>query len=261
MKRLCLDCPKVLRGHFSRKRCEPCAAMKRKRPASTLTPAQIRLAKTMIGKMDRKDIALALGTSLANLKRAFRGTRLAFYNYCTINPDLVHSVNKYFETHSLRETAEHFGLKCKQVDHIVYRYRSAKPKQIRWTDKQIAEAAKMSGLVSLEAQAKYFNRPGAYAGSIKSLWTKRFGFMGGQINGMFHNQAKHFVDLSARYIKTKRGPRVILWVVMEDCLKPEVPTFMREAIMTLADFQRWLWRTENPKPLILKMIREREAGA
>lgn len=213
----------------------------------------------MVGKMDRKDIAAALGTSLTNLKRAFRGTRLAFYNYCTVNPGLVKAVNKFYETHSQEETARHFGLKPKQVDHIVNRYNQHAPKQVRWTNEQIAEAVKMAGIVSLKAQAKYFSRPNANVGSIKSLWAKRLSSRAASVNGMAHWQAKHLVTVKARYLQAKaRAHRVILWVDMEKCLKPEAPMFIKEAVHALADFQRWLWRSENPKPLILKMIRERE---
>lgn len=209
--------------------------------------------------MDRREIAEALGTSLANLKRAFRGTRLAFYNYCTVNPGLVRQVNKYYETHTLDETAKAFELKPKQVDHIVNRYKQHAPKQLRWTDQQIIEATRMAGLVSLKNQAKYFNRPRANVGSIKSLWAKRFESRAAAVNGMAHWQAKHLVIVKARYLQARpRAHRVILWVDMEKCLKSEVPKFIEDAIRIMADFQRWLWKSNNPKPLILKMIKERE---
>lgn len=224
----------------------------------------------MIGKMDRKDIAAALGVSLSNLKRAFRGTRLAFYNYCTINPGLLRSVNKFYETHTKQETANQFGLSENQVDYIVYRYKSHRPKTIRWTEAQLTEAVRMAGLVSPKAQAKFFNRPNASAGSIKSLWKKKFGHGMCSTNGMAHWCAKELVSVKARYIRpvgeSRAGKqvnfrRVILWVDMEKVLKPEVAPFIREAVETMADFQRWLWRSSNPKPLILKMIKEREVPA
>jgi hypothetical protein len=221
----------------------------------------------LIGKIPRDDIAERLGCSLSSLKRAFRGTRLAFYNYCTVNPGLVRAVNRHYGKHGNARTAEAFGLRPKQVEHIVYRYKTHKPRQVRWSSDQIAEAAKMAGLVSLRAQAKYFNRPRAHEGSIKSLWMKKFGFGGASINGMVHWYAKELVTTKARYLKplgTARSGRLvefrrlILWVDMEKCLKRETPKFIREAITTMADFQRWLWKSKDPKSLILKMIRERE---
>lgn len=222
----------------------------------------------MIGKMDRREIADRLGVSLSSLKRAFRSQRLAFHNYCAINPWLVKSVCKFYETHSKQETAKHFGLKEKQVDHMVYRYRLNRPKQIRWTNEQIIEAAKMAGLISPRAQAKYFNRPNAFSGSIKSLWNKRFNMGQGCINGMTHWTAKEMVNHKARYLlpkgegragRTCEFRRLILWVDMEKVLKPGTPDFVKSAVMTMANFQRWLWRSDNPRPLILKMIKEREA--
>lgn len=264
----CLRCKKKISGHPNRKRCKPCAKELVVRPQSSLTKTQRAEAKEMIGKMDRKDIALNLGTSLSNLKRAFRGTSLSFYNYCTINPKLVRDVNKYYETHTLVDTAKRFGLREKQIDHIVYRYKLHKPKQLRWTDAEIIELARMAGLVSPKAQAKFFNRPRANEGSIKSVWAKKFstGRMC-SVNGMTHWTAKALVNQKARYLRPKGISRkgklgefrkVILWVDMERCLKKEVPDFLKETVSTMADFQRWLHKSKDPKPKILKMIKERE---
>lgn len=264
----CAECWATVKAkHFNTKYCRPCREKLLKRPAHSMTEAQINQARALIGKMSREEIASAVGTSVSSLKRAFRGTRLAFYNYCVVNPGLVRQVNSYYEKHGKNKTAEAFGLKPKQVEHIVYRYKLAKPRQIRWTDKQITEAARMAGLISLKAQAKYFNRPNANAGSIKSLWNKRFQTAGGCINGMTRWTAKELVTSKAKYLKpignTRKGEPVefrnlILWVDMEKCLKPGLPKFLQDAIYTMADFQRWLWRSDNPKPLIMKMIKERE---
>lgn len=256
----CLLCKKKIGGHPNRKRCEPCARELRRKPATTMTPTQIAMAKAMIGKMSRENIARAVGTSVPSLKRAFRGTRLAYYNWCSANPGLVRQVCKYFETHNQDETAKHFGLKRKQVDHAVYRYKKFRsPKQIRWTSEQIAEAVKMAGLVSLRAQARYFNRPNANTGSVKSLWAKRLSSRAASVNGMAHWQAKHLVTSKARYLQSKsRSQRTILWVDLEKCLKSDTPDFIGDAVSTMANFQRWIWRDQNPKRKILKMIKERE---
>jgi hypothetical protein len=232
-----------------------------------MTQGQIAQAKTMIGKMPREEIAQTLGVSVVSLKRAFRGTRLAYHNYCQANPSLVRQVNVYYEKHGNKRTAEHFGIRRKQVEHIVYRYRLSNPRQIRWTDKQIIEATRMAGLVSPLAQAKYFERPNAFSGSIKSLWTKRFGIGPGCINGMTHWHAKELVTTKARYLKpvgeSRDGEpvefrRLILWVDMERCLKPGTPRFIRDAIKTMANFQRWIHGGGNVKQKILKIIQERE---
>jgi hypothetical protein len=189
---------------------------------------------------------------------------LAFYNYCSANPSLVNDVNKYYETHTQEETAKHFNLRRKQVDHIVYRYNLHEPKQIRWTDKQIIELAQFAGLINTNRQAKYFNRPGAHAGSIKSAWSKKFKIMGGSINGMSNWLAREIVTDECPRIKTefyegrKKGTyysrNLCLWVDMEKHLKKGNPRFIKQAVVQMAKFQRWLFKTKTPKNKIMRII-------
>lgn len=211
-----------------------------------------------------KDLAKAIGTSDSNLDRWAKQNGVNI-NALKYRPATVASVTAYYEKHGRKATEEAFP--HVKVRSIVERYRQFSPRQIRWADEQIIEATKMAGLVSPSAQANYFNRPRAFAGSVKALWVKRFGFRGGSINGMVHWYAKELVTSKARYLqpvgedrsgRPVRFRRLILWVDMEKCLKPSVPEFLKEAISTLADFQRWLWKSDDPKPLILKMIQERE---
>jgi AraC-like DNA-binding protein len=265
------ECPgcriRLKQKHFNSKWCLPCALEFRKRPKSSMTREQIVKAKKMIGKMDRRDIAEKIGISLTSLKRAFRNTSFSFHNYCQVNPQLVKKVNKYYETHTQEQTAKQFNISRKQVDYICYRYNTHKPKQIKWTNEQIKEAAKMAGLVSFKSQAKYFNRPNANEGSLKSLWVKKFKIGGQTIHGMPHWTAKYLVTQKAKYIRPfgndrDNNPvkfrRILLWVDMEKCLKKGVPPFLREGIQTMAEFQRWIFNSQDPKKEILKIIRTRE---
>lgn len=265
--RLCSHCKKKpLRSrHFNTKYCNACRKYFLKKPKTSMTKDQIRKAKSMIGKMPREEIAKRLAVSLPSLKRAFRGTRLAYYNYCVVNPGLVREVNKYYETHDQPATAKHFGLSRKQIDHIVYRYKSHKPKTIPWTNEQFIQLARFGGLVSFTTQAKYFKRPNAFEGSIKSAWMKKFGVGGGCINGMSDSRARYIVTKACPRIKTrfwetkdkKRGSfsrKSCLWIDMEKHLLPDTPEFIREAIVALADFQRWLFESQNPKRKILQTI-------
>lgn len=228
--------------------------------------------KSWIGKKPVTEMAKLLGTSVANIKRGLRGTSIWFHNGKYKNrPELVAQVLRYYAEHGKIATVERFpdvNVKC-IVDRPEY-YGLEKPKrQVRWTDREIHEAAKMAGLISPQGQAKYFNRPNAFNGSIKSLWVKKFKLAGGSINGMPYWTAQHLVDSSTQYLKAKgcgrKGESVnfrwlALWIDMENSLRPEVPPFIREAIHTMANFQRWLWKSKNPKPLILKMIQEREVA-
>jgi len=219
----------------------------------------------MAGKMMQRELAAHLGVSRSNLIRwaTQAGVSLDAHSY---KPAIVSAVCRHYERHGKTKTQEIFP--DVSVRSIIERnYGKFKPRQVRWTDEQIIEAARMAGLISFKAQARFFNRPNADIGSIKSLWMKRFGMGGGTVNGMVHDSAKHLVTSSARYLKpmgdNRKGQpvqfrRLVLWVDMEKCLKPETPEFIASAIYSLADFQRWLWKSKNPKPLILKMIKERE---
>ena len=268
MRPMCPECHKrQIQKHLNSKRCKPCALEIRKRPRSTLTKKEIQRAKKLIGTMPREEIAERLGTSLVNLMRAFKGTTLAFYNYCQKDPNLVRRVNSYYEKHGKTKSAQHFNLKPKQIEHIVYRYHQHKPRQIRWKGKEIIELARMAGLVSPRAQAKYFNRPGANAGSIKSAWVKNFRLAQRSINGMEHFRAKHLVTQKAKYLKPRGTARdgklvahrrVILWVDMAKVLKPEIPKHIRESVKSLAEFQKWLHGKRNTRENIINMMKERE---
>lgn len=235
-----------------------------------MTKAQIREAKALANTMPREDIAKTIGVSVVNLKRSMPGQKFWFKNgKYKNNPELVKKVLNYYFKHGKPKTVERFPeINVKAVvDRPEYYGIRRIYRQIRWTDAQLIDAAKMAGLVSLKGQAKFFNRPRAFEGSIQSLWNKRFGYRGGSLNGMVHWYAKELVNSNARYLRpvgtSREGKhvefrRLILWVDMEKNLKPDAPQFMQDAIKSMADFQRWLWKSDNPKPLIMKMIKERE---
>lgn len=213
----------------------------------------------------QRELAAHIQCSRTNLIRwaSRSGVSLDAHSY---KPHVVNAVCSFYEQHGKVKTQERFS--DVSVRSIVERnYGRFKPRQIRWTDEQAIEAVKMAGLVSPFAQARYFNRPNANEGAIKSIWVKKFKSAPCSINGMNHWIAKELVTSNARYLqpigrgrngKPTKFRRVILWVDMENCLKREVPGFIKESIEALANFQRWLWKSKNPKPLILKMIKDRE---
>ncbi|MGZ3733170.1 MAG: hypothetical protein ACXU9U_05480 [Parachlamydiaceae bacterium] len=233
-----------------------------------MTVAQKRKAISLAGKITSKKIAKRLGVSSSNLKRSLPGVSFMSFNKWKRNPDLVRKVINYYFKHGKPATVKKFpDVNVKViVDRPEYYGIKRVYRQIRWTDNQIVEAVKMAGLIPFDDQAKFFNRPRAHAGSIRSLWMKRFKLGGGNLNGMCHWNAKNFVTNKARYIKpigsSRKGEKVefrrlILWVDMQKVLKPDAPEFVRDAVKAMADFQRWIWKTNNPKPLIMKMIKER----
>lgn len=266
--RACLRCDQPITGHFNRKRCEPCAALLRKRPASHLTERQVKVVLKYAGRIPQKELAIKIKSSRSNLIR-WASRHAISLDSLSYKPEVVRAVCGFYEMHGRRATERAFP---KVSVRSIIEHKGLgmfKPRQTRWDDKSLLEAARMAGLVSPEAQAKYFNRPGAHRGSIKSLWTKRFGFGACKINGMAHWHAKHLVTVKARYLrpygegrdgKPVQFRRLILWVNMEKCLKPDVPEFIRDAVKTMAQFQRWLHATPDPATKIKRMIREREAA-
>ncbi len=252
----CPNCKKrPKQGHFNSKWCKLCARSFRINPRSTLSEAQIEQARKLIGKMSREDIAERVGTSVASLKRAFRGTRLAFFNRYMINPKLVEQVCRYYEKHGRQKTQKQFP--DIKVRSIVERYKKFKPRQARWTDEQFVMLARMAGIVSPSKQAKFFNRPRANAGSIKAAWMKRLGFSPAQLHGMSHDNGKHLVSDSCPFVKVGKGKRplrICLWVDMEQHQRDGLPDFISEAVTTLADFQRWLFKSEDPRTEIIKLM-------
>lgn len=249
----CLNCKKRERKkHFNSKYCERCSSELRSKPKSTLTKSQINKAKKLIGKMPRDEIAKELKTSVSNLKRAKVGY-LYYKNYkYRANPKLVQRVCKFYEKHGLRKTQEEFP--DITVRSLIERYPQYRPRQIRWTDEQIIDAVKMAGFVSFDEQSKYFNRPGAKAGSIKKLWISRLSGSPMAIHGLSGWNAQFIVDPKCPHVKTPSGISLYLWVDLENHLLPEMPQFLHEAVSTLATFQRKLYGVKNVRREILTKI-------
>lgn len=241
--RRCPSCkkrPKQL--HWNAKWCKPCADERRKRPRGYLTEDQASMAQKLRNSMSRTEIAEAIGTTRSNFNRWARDND--FYSNCQKYPaDIVHRVCEYYVKHGKAKTEERFP--DVRVRSIVERY-VREPRQIRWTGKQLIELARVAGLVSFEKQAKWFNRPGAYAGSIKAAWSKRFGHGGAAINGLSWWVAKHYVRPACPRLKTDfwkgsgKSRWVVLWVDVEKHLKSSTPDHIRDAIKAMARFQRWL---------------------
>lgn len=246
--------------HGNSKYCEECAEARRSKPVGKLTASQVRDVKRLKGSMYAHEIAERIGTSQTNLKRWARdnGASLNAHKY---DKKTVRSVTEYYAKHGRVKTQERFpGVK---VRSIVERYlKEADRRQIRWTSEQLIELAKMGGLIRYEAQAKYFDRPGANAGSVKSAWQKRYGFGGTNVNGLSFHIAKQYVTENCPVYETSfwvthNGPRkVVLWIDVAKHLKPEVCLEIRNAVKALAKFQRWL-HGRNARASILRILEER----
>lgn len=237
-----------------------------------MTRDQIKIAKEMAGKVPREEIAMALGVSLSNLKRSCRDTSFLYYYIHKNNPNLVREICSYYEKNGKNKTQKKYpNIKIRSV---IEHYKTFSPRQTRWTEKQLHELVKMGGLVSKEAQAKYFNRPRANAGSIESAWIKKINTKMSTIHYLPTYRAKYFIKNSCPSIEVKFWSRntinkgkkphqefvkAHLWCDIKKHLKNDCPSFFKEAVIALDKFQQWIFNSTNPKPLILKMIQEREA--
>lgn len=244
--------------HFNSKYCLPCALELRRKPESNLTPQQVETAKKLIGEIPREEIAYELGISLSALNRAFKGIRLGYFNKYVANPKLVQKVCAFYEKNGKRKTQEKFP--DINVRSIVERYKNYAARQTRWTDDQLIKLARMAGVLPFDYQAKIFLRPRANAGSIRSVWTKNFHAGPGHINGFYNHQAKHFVDSNCPFISVPFGVnrgykrKLFLWVDMENNLRNDCPDFVKNAIRGMANFQRWLFKSNFVRLEILKMV-------
>jgi DNA-binding XRE family transcriptional regulator len=268
---LCPNCQiRTKQKHFNSRWCKPCADSFKKRPRPNLSTAQKKEALRLRGKLTKEEIAKRIGASRSSVMRLGRDLKLSFaatYKY-KANPRLVKQVCQYYEKHGKVKTQEKFPQVS--VRSIVERYKCFSPRQTRWTDDQLMELARMAGIVSQRAQAKYFKRPGANEGSIKSAWMKKFKSSGGSINGLSWNIARHFVTKQCKPMRTQfwtprnkrssnlKGRQVVLWTEMQKHLKADVPQWIKESVQAMAKFQIWLHGSAQVKRKIIKLIEVRE---
>lgn len=213
-------------------------------------------------KMYRAEIAKCLGISLMKLKRiaSYKGITFGFYKKNDIySEDIKRKVLSYYEKFGKSKTAEKYPKVC--VRSIVER-NNHKPRQIRWKHFQVIEALKMASFVSFKDQARYFNRPRAFKGSITSLWQKKLNMKARNIHGWPTYIAEIFIDTSqcpSVQGSWMNGYRIYLWSQMENFILDDTPVLIKEAIYSMAEFQRWLFESVEPSLEIEKLIFERSS--
>lgn len=260
----CPDCKKeVKNAHPNRKRCKRCAAKVRKRPHHSLTKEQIAQFHNLVGKMDLRDMAEKMGVSRTSLRRYAVQARIScnFHNKYVKNPEKVQEIIEFYLEHGKNATKEKYpGIKLRS---IVERYAKEK-RQVRWEEWEIIQLARFAGIISHKNQAKYFNRPNAHAGSIKSVWYKKFKASSSNINGVHFYMVKHLLRKEPARIETQymggnstgiHRRKLILWVELAKCLNKDAPEEIVSAIKTMAKFQKWL-HGKNVVFNITKMLEE-----
>lgn len=246
----------IASGHFNARYCARCAAkpVNTRRPRC-LSPAQQVQILGLVSVKSRPAIAAELGLSTATVNRLVRSTGARFRRCSQPSPEQVRQVVEAYERAGRVTTQQLFPEV--RVRSIVERYPHA-PRQLRWSEDQIMEAARMAGLVSLNAQARFFGRPNAYAGSIKKLW-RRLGCAPGLINGLPAHLAWAIAKPGApavlvRHAETSGPAPKVLWLDVVGSLRAER---WRPVVEALAGFQRWLHGTDDASE-IRNMIAGRE---
>lgn len=258
----CLLCEvDISDSHPNRKMCEECSLLSRKKPKGTMTKTQIAQAKKMAGKAPREEIAKNLGVSLSNLKRSCPKVSFVYYYKYKANPSMVKEVLKYYEKNGRKKTEEKYKDENVKIRSIVEKYKNYSPRQVRWKNSEILMAVKMAGLFDFNTQAKYFNRPNAHKGSLRSLWSKRLHGKPSDINGMHEYKALLFVKKTCPHVKTEVGAgkynrKLYLYSDMKNHLRKSCPDFIRKAIIALAEFQEKLWQTKNVRKEVRKLQRK-----
>lgn len=279
--KLCQECHKNKKSsnHANSRYCIACKNKFLSKPKGSLNEKQIKYAKRYAGKKNILDIAKDLGVSKSNIKRSMPGVSFCFLYKYKKNPALVLSVSNYYSKHGKKKTEKKFGKEI-NVRSIVEHYKLHSPRQIRLTNDNYNELLKMAGLITIYAQAKFLNRPGANEGSIKSFWQKSIlsKNSNGQtdINGIRYHKAKHLVNrtwnpkkknyiLHCPFVEIKffaqdkaLNNKIYLWIDLEKNLKETIPNFVKEAVRTQAIFQKWIWQDNNPRDKILDMTKIRE---
>lgn len=216
--------------------------------------------------MPKAQICEEVGCSWSSLGRWARdeGIRVAFFNRYACNPQLVKQVCDYYAHHGKIKTEEKFP--DVNIRSVIERYKNYEPRTIKWTDDQLIQVARFAGLIAMDDQWKYFDRPNAHRGSITSVWMKIFGIGGGQINGLAWYIAKHFVTSKCMPIRTafwksrhgkkvhSDGRQIVLWTDFKKHLKPDVPQWLKESADVMAKFQMWLHGSKNVRFEALAMI-------
>lgn len=260
----CLACETAPRhsAHPNTKYCAPCAQELRHRPRANVTATQAAMIHQFRGTIVRRELAQHVGISQAQLTRYLREHGLDS-NARDYPPEVVATVCATYQALGKRETQALFP--DVSVRSIVERHKHYAPRQIRWTGEQQIELVRMAGLVSQTAQARYFGRPNAYEGSIRSFWAKGMHCAPRDIHGLGAHLAWQVATpgVPATLVRHQQnaGARpVVLWLDLAAHLRQDLDPLVRDAVHALARFQRWLHGTEDPAAL-RQLVQEREAYA
>lgn len=235
--RLCLTCKTDINDmHLNAVRCSLCAGHLRKKPPHKLTKLQQKEALKLAGTMYRHDIALKIGCSRTSLNRFAEENKQLNWNFHRYDDKTIKKVCDYYLNHTLEETQKKFpDLKARS---IVDRYLKS-VKCFKYTDDEILILLKYTGLVSWPEISAKLGR------SCFATRRKLYRTISGRVNGLPFMVAKNFVKNGCPFFHIKLNLRstglwISPWTELSKHLKTENPSWVNQAFLSLAQFQRWL---------------------
>ena len=268
--RVCPDCGQpavaVKPGYVARakaKYCAACRQARRRQPRSRLTPAQAAQVLALRDTCYRHEIARRVGVSLAQVSRFLREQGLSS-NARNLPAATVAAVLRVYEQAPRKQGKQRVRelFPDVAVRSVVERYRDFAPRQRRWQAEELREAVQMAGLVRPTTQARYFARPHAATGSIKSVWAKVFQCAPRDINGLGAHLAWRLTTpgcpaVLVAHEQASSGTPKVLWLDLAQHLRPDLPEWVHDAVQALAGMQAWVHGTTD-SAAIRAMITERE---
>jgi hypothetical protein len=258
----CKNCNKnISPKHFNTKYCYACKILSAKCRFPNIPEDKKLMIYSFYDKGVNADkMSQYVGLSRATINRFLRKEGLKRKRKYH---DVSKAVISFYEKNGIIKTLEKYpNIKVRSIIETarLYGY-DYEPRQIRWQNDQIIEAAKMAGIISHDSQAKFFNRPNAFSGAIKSLWSKNFKCNQKYINGLSFNVAKNIIKLGTPIIRIRnKGQYIdkILWCDIYNNVNDDLPEWIKNIFKTLCDFQKWLHNSKEPNDKIINMIRERQ---
>lgn len=265
-RRKCRDCSACIDDrHHAAQLCHPCRRKNIANMPAYLTPEQKAHVLRLSGTHTIKQISDEVGISISKITR-FRKLNNLARRHRRYTQETINDVLRYYEQHGRVATQKHFP--DVNVPCITDVYEHA-PRVEPWKQEDLFMVVRMAGLAPPSVLAGLIHRRGMHAGTIESVLFRKMGITRvATLHGLGRHCAKWLAyencpfvvrPLWRRRTTTKqKNPlrRTYLWCDLVRHMRADIPDFVREGISAMADFQRWLFKNDNPRPVILKMMHD-----
>ena len=222
----------------------------------SLTDAQKEILVSDSFYLTRKEMAKILGLPEIRVQRAASYIKITFPGCKKYSDDLIEEVLAYYKNEGPQKTREAYpDLKLRS---IIEKYgKGIQPHNRKWTNDEILEVIKLSGIFNAKKTASIFKRKKATEKSINKVW-HRLKCKPTQILGLPKYKGHLFVKKSCPRFKPLRsnGSEYFLWSDIVKHIKPDCPFFIKDAFEALSEFQIHLYGTKNVRRYLEKTKKE-----